>query len=104
MINLYAYLTPQKNKSISAVGETCVAIISGVITCDTDTEVDEICDVTNALDKTCVVSDGTGVLDNTCDVVNSDEAVGVIANDTRVFDIADGTTDDIGTASVLDRL
>ena len=49
------------------------------------------------LDKTCVVSDDTGVLDKTCDVVNSDEAIGVSTNATGVLDIAGvDTTDDIG--------
>ena len=51
------------------------------------------------LDKTCVVSDGTGVLDNTCDVINSNEAIGVSTNASGVLDIAtDDITDDIGTA------
>ena len=77
---------------------------------------DKICDaissdeaVTNAtgvldiadgvLDKTCVVSDDTGVLDKTCDAINSDEAIGVSTNATGVLDIAtDDTTDAIGAA------
>ena len=60
--------------------------------------------MTNALDKTCVVSDGTGMLDNT---VNSDEAIGVSTN--AVFDKtceelnSDGAVGVSVNAGVLDK-
>ena len=37
------------------------------------------------LDKTCAVSDGTGVLDKPCDEVNSDEAIVVTTNATGTY-------------------